>query len=174
MQEFYTLASAVSTKTFQQRLLHAGMPQEPDFPSELERLAAMGRVRGFILLLKHNAIAYSLWYVHDNTLTLDKTGFDPEYAELNPGTVLMYLSLQALFAEHRFQILDFGSGYYDYKALFATDRMRCADLIYLRRTPINLTLVLAHAGLNTLSELLKRGLDAVGLKLKIKKLMRKI
>ena len=110
MQELHTRASAVSTKTFQQRLLDAGMPQEPDFPSELERLAAMGRVRGFILLLKHNPIAYSLWYAHDNTLTLDKTGFDPKYAELDPGTVLMYLSLQALFAEHCFQILDFGSG----------------------------------------------------------------
>jgi CelD/BcsL family acetyltransferase involved in cellulose biosynthesis len=171
MQEFCTLSRAISEKTYQQRLLDAGIPQTKDFPGELERLAVSGRVRGYILLHGNVPTAYALCYVHRDTLTLDKMGFDPEYAHLHPGTVLTYLMIERLLGEHEFRILDFGSGHFEYKALFSTDSVRCADIIYLRRTLHNLILVLAHRGLDTVSETLKELLDVLGLRARIRKLI---
>jgi CelD/BcsL family acetyltransferase involved in cellulose biosynthesis len=171
MREFYALSRAVSEKTYQQKLLDAGIPVEKDFPDQLQHRAAGAGVRGYVLLHDQVPAAYALWYVYGETVTLDKMGYDPKYADLNPGTVLTYLSLQRLFAEQRFKTLDFGAGYYDYKELFATDSIRCADVIYLRRTAVNLLAVCSHAALEIVSDLLKRMLAAVGLKAKVKKLI---
>lgn len=169
MQEFLALSSAVSSKTFQQRLLDAGIPQRKDFPAQLASQAACGRVRGYILF--HNGIpaAYALCYAHGDTLTLDKMGFDPVYAPLNAGTVLTYVIVQRLFAAHQFRIFDFGSGHFEYKALFATDSVRCAEVIYLRRTVRNLTVTLTHAGLGIVSTTLKGVLAVLGLKARARK-----
>ena len=171
MREFYALSSAVSRKTYQQRLLDAGIPQGKSFPVELERRAAKGQVRGYVLLHKHVPVAYGLCYVHGDTLTLDKMGFDPDYAYTNAGTVLTYFIIQRLFAAQQFRIFDFGSGHYEYKALFATNSVRCADVIFMRPTLLNLTTALSHSGLNTISELLKHLLEVFGLKARVRRLI---
>jgi CelD/BcsL family acetyltransferase involved in cellulose biosynthesis len=169
MQEFYMLARAVSEKTYQQRLLDAGIPQDKEFPLELNRRAARGGVHGYILMHANVPVAYALCYVHGDTLTLDKMGFDPQYAELHPGTVLTYLVLERLFTQSSIRILDFGGGYFEYKALFSTHSVRCADIIYLRRGLRNLSLVLVHAALGALSRTLNQVLDMLGLKARIRK-----
>jgi len=167
MQEFYTLSRAVSKKTYQQRLLDAGIPEGEEFPLELNTRGARGEVQSYVLLHCTVPIAYTLCYVYGDTISLHRMGFDPQYAELNPGTVLTYLMIERLYAQARFRIFDFGSGYFEYKAFFSTHSVRCAEIIYLRRTWRNLTLVLAHAALNAVSRTLKRVLDLLGLKARI-------
>ena len=172
MQEFYALSRSVSEKTYQQRLLDAGIPQGKEFPLELNRRAARGEIQGYVLMHCTLPVAYALCYVHGDTITLDKTGFDPEYAEMHPGTVLTYLIIERLFAQPRFRIYDFGSGYFEYKAFFSTHSVRCAEIIYLRRTLRNLALVLAHATLDAVSRTLKQVLDVLGLKARVIKWIR--
>jgi hypothetical protein len=99
MWEHCSLAGAVSGKTYQQKLLDAGIPQQEDFVLELERLAERGAVRGYILLHGGVPASYALCHAYSDTLTYDKTGFDPQFAHLHPGTVLIYLIVQGLFAE---------------------------------------------------------------------------
>jgi hypothetical protein len=171
MQAFLALSSAVSRKTFQQRLLDAGIPQDKTFPIELAQRAASGQVYGYILLHKDVPAAYALCYAHGDTLTLDKMGFDPQFSRVNAGTVLTYLLIERLFAAQRFRVFDFGSGHYEYKALFATHSIRCADVMHLRRTVRNLAVVSAHAGLELVSEGLKNLLDVVGLKARLRRLL---
>jgi CelD/BcsL family acetyltransferase involved in cellulose biosynthesis len=168
IREFHALARALSAKTYQQRLLDAGIARDEGFAAELDRLAARGAVRGYLLMYQGSAISYILCYLHRDTLTVDKMGFDPQFAHLHPGTVLTYLVLRRLFDEQEFRVFDFGSGYYEYKEFFATGIVPCADILYLRRTVRNLMIVLAHNGLNRVSEGLKRILDLLGLKARVK------
>jgi len=129
--------------------------------------AARGEVQGYVLMQSTLPVAYALCYVHGDTVTLDKMGFDPKYAEMHPGTVLTYLIIEKLFTQPRFRVFDFGSGYFEYKAFFSTHSVRCAEIIYLRRNLRNFTLVLAHAALNAVSRTLKQVLDVLGLKARI-------
>jgi Acetyltransferase (GNAT) domain len=167
MPEFYALSRTVSKKTYQQRLLDAGIPQGTEFPLELNMRAARGEVQGYVLTRSTLPVAYALCYVRGDTVTLDKMGFDPKYADMHPGTVLTYLIIERLFAQRCFRVFDFGSGYFEYKAFFSTHSVRCAEIIYLRRNLRNFTLVLTHAALNAVSRTLKRVLDVLGLKARI-------
>jgi hypothetical protein len=171
MRDYHSLARAISAKTYQYRLLDAGIPEHDDFAVELERLAAYGAVRGYILFQGGIPASYTLCYAYGDTLTLDKTGFDPQFARLHPGTTLTYLMLQRLFEERRFRVFDFGSGDFKYKEFFSTGSVRCADLMYLRSTPRNLALILAHRGLRILSSALKGLLDMFGMKARVRKLV---
>ena len=174
MAEFYSLARAVSQKTYQERLLDAGIPRAKDFPLELERLARTSGVRGYILMHQSLPMAYALCFAHGDTLTLDKTGYDPQYAHLNPGTVLTYLMIERLFQKQEFRVFDFGTGYYEYKALFSSGRVPCADIMYLRRTLRNFVLVFSHAGLDRASRIIKKGLAGLGIKSRVKKWIRRL
>jgi CelD/BcsL family acetyltransferase involved in cellulose biosynthesis len=174
IRQFYALARALSEKTYQQKLLDAGIAHDEGFADELDRKAARGAVRGYLLAHEGSAVSYILCYVHRDTLTVDKMGFDPRFAQLHPGTVLTYLVLRRVFEQQEFRVFDFGSGYYEYKEFFSTGTVRCADIFYLRSTVRNLVVVLAHAGLNRVSEGLKKILDFLGLKARVKKLIHRL
>jgi len=174
IRQFYMFARALSEKTYQQKLLDAGIARDESFAAELDRRAARGAVRGYLLMCEGSALAYMLCWVHRDTLTVDKMGFDPRFARLHPGTVLTYLVLQSLFEHQEFCIFDLGSGYYEYKEFFSTGIVRCADIFYLRRTVGNLVVVLAHAGLNRVSEGLKKILDVLGIKAGVKRLIHRL
>ncbi len=171
MPEFQRLAAQVSQKTYQHRLLGLSIPDDAEHLRELSDLAAADRLRGYILMHRGTPVAYNVCVGLGGTLTVDKTGFDPEFARLHPGTVLQFLSIERLFAEGRFRIYDFGSGDFRYKEFFATGSLWCADILYLRRSLRNLALACAHHSLNRVSEGIKGALDLIGLKDRIKKLL---
>jgi Acetyltransferase (GNAT) domain len=170
MGEFHRLALALSRKTYQHRMLDAGIPDEPEFGRTLEALARRDQVRGFILLSGDKPVSYALCVATDTTLTLDKTGFDPDFSHCHPGTVLTYLAIERLFGD-RFRTYDFGSGDFGYKQFYSTGNIWCADILYLERTLRNRVVVYTHHGLNCFSEGLKSFLDRLGLKARIKKLL---
>jgi hypothetical protein len=171
MARFQHLAAQVSRQTYQHRLLGLSIPDGEQYLRELSDLAAEDRLRGYILMQRGTPVAYNLCVGLGSTLTLDKTGFDPEFAGWHPGTVLQFLTIERLYAEQRFRIYDFGSGDFRYKEFFATGSVRCADILYLRRSLRILAVVAAHHALDFVSDGLKGILDAVGLKDRVKKLL---
>jgi CelD/BcsL family acetyltransferase involved in cellulose biosynthesis len=45
-------------------------------------------------------------------------GHDPAFGQFSPGTVLLFLILERLFAERRFRVFDFGGMAAEYKVFF--------------------------------------------------------
>lgn len=174
MSEFLVLARRVSEKTYQERLLDAGIPATGWYREQILQAAARDEVRGYLLFHQGQPVAYALCAADEDTLVVERIGFDPDFAYLNPGTVLLYLLLEKLFAGKRFHILDLGRGEFPYKEHYATGNIPCAEIYYFRRSASNLLLVCAHAAAEMLSGALKSGLEVLGLKDKVRRWLHRL
>ena len=141
MDEFVRLALPLSQRTYQARLLDAGLPESETARAEMRELAWQDRVRAFLLFLVGKGVAYLYLPVERDTLVYAHLGHDPDHAGLSPGTVLQLAALETLFAENRFRYFDFTEGEGAHKALFRTDSVRCASFLMLRPSWINRTLL---------------------------------
>jgi CelD/BcsL family acetyltransferase involved in cellulose biosynthesis len=65
-------------------------------------------------------------------------GYDPEVADISPGSVLQYEAMRELMEEGRFRLFDFTEGEGQHKRLFSTGELECVDLLLLKRTATNL------------------------------------
>jgi hypothetical protein len=135
---FHRHARAVSARSYQERQLGAGLPDGPGARAEMCRLAADDALRSWVLFLGGRPIAYLHAPAEGDTLIYAHLGYDPDFAELSPGTVLQFEAMRQLMAERRFRWFDFTEGDGQHKRLFATGALECVDLLLLRRTPANL------------------------------------
>jgi len=172
MSDFFHLARSVSVKTYQEKLLDAGLPNSKEFLMEMEKLAREGNVRGFILFYNDQPVAYLYCPISNGVLIYAFLGYDPEYMRFSVGTILQWLALEYLFEERCFSFFDFTEGQSDHKKLFATDSIRCVNVFFLRKNLPNLFLLQSHRAVDYFSKFIGDKLDQFGLKVKIKKLMR--
>jgi hypothetical protein len=130
--EFLRLVRPLDARTYQARLLGAGLPQGQKAERDAMQLAADDRLRAFLLFLGPEPVAYLYLPVEGQTLVYSHLGYSPEHAQLSPGTVLQLAALEQLFAERRFRYFDFTEGDGDHKAKFGTDSVDCASFVLLR------------------------------------------
>ena len=160
MDEFYRHARGVSALTYQERLLRAGLPEGPEELAEMCALAARGEALGWLLWVDGRPISYLYAPAEGASLVYAFLGYDPDFADFSPGTVLQLEAMRQLMDERRFAWFDFAEGEGRHKQLFATGRVACVDLLLVRRTLANLA---AGHGLNAFdgaAELAKRTLAA--------------
>jgi len=169
MDEFHRLAYELSARTYQARLLDSGLPEVGRFRQILSQCPD---ARGYVLIHAGRPIAYIFCSARDGNLFYDYVGYDPDYQQWSPGTVLQYLALESLFAEGRFRTFDFTEGDGPHKEFFANRSTLCADIHYFRKTARNFLLVYLHSGLHSTSSAAARLLDRVGLKAHLKKMIR--
>jgi CelD/BcsL family acetyltransferase involved in cellulose biosynthesis len=172
VEPYYQLAREVSHKTYQERLLNVGLPEGEDFLREIKDQAARDQFRGYILFHQEKPVAYLYCPIQDRILLYRNLGYDPEYRQWSPGTVLQYVVLERVFAEGRYQMFDFTEGEGAHKEFFSTGSIQCADIYYLRPTLRNRLLLRTHSGLKTFSANTVKALDRFGVKSKIKQLIR--
>jgi len=174
METFFELALSLSAKTYQERLLGAGLPNDPAFKNEVLKDAEHNEARGFILFLHHEPVAYVFSHCNDGIVFYSYVGYDPEAHELSPGTVLQYLILESLFKQKAFKIFDFTEGDGQHKVFFGSDRIQCAKTYFFRNTVQNWTLVLLHYLFNQGVSAIGNLLNQLGIKGKIRKLIRNL
>jgi len=150
IEAFAALAAPLSRKSYQHRLLDAGLPVDDRFRLEMSTRAAVDRVRAFLLFRQGRAVAYLYLPVAEDMLIYAYLGYDPEEADLSPGTVLQLEAIRLLAEEGRYLRLDFTEGEGQHKRLFATGGIACADVLLLRWTLKNRFAVGALAGFDTL------------------------
>lgn len=139
---FYPLARAVSAKTYQERLLDAGLPEDAASVANLHALASADGLRAWLLLLGGQPVAYLCCTAQGSALRYDHVGHDPAWNDWSPGTVLQAAAMQALF-DDRFARFDFTEGEGQHKRLFATGGVDCVDLLLLQPTLANRATVAA-------------------------------
>jgi len=138
MAQFHRDARIVSVKTYQERLLGAGLPDGPDALAEMEALARRDQARGWLLFVDGRPVSYLYAPAQGETLVYAYLGYDPGFADLSPGSVLQLEAMRGLMAEKRFGLFDFTEGEGQHKRQFATGRIDCVDLLLVQPTLANL------------------------------------
>ncbi|MDQ8756402.1 GNAT family N-acetyltransferase [Sphingosinicella sp. LHD-64] len=163
MAEFHRLARQVSARTYQERLLDAGLPEGSEALTRLEALARRDAVRGWVLLVDDEPISYLHAPAEGEVLLYAHLGYDPDFADFSPGTVLQVEAMRQLMGERRFAWFDFTEGDGAHKRLFATGSIDSVDLLLLRRTPANLLLGRTLDGFDHAVRFAKRAAGATGM-----------
>ncbi len=173
MAEFYRLAREVSVLTYQEKMLDAGLPVEPEYIDELNELAAADSVRAYVLFLHGKPIAYLCCPVVNGVLLYSYLGYDPRHADLSPGTVLQYLVFESLFDEKRFRAFDFTEGQGEHKKFFGTQATPCADICYFPASLPAQFWVRLHRAFDRGSIAAAALLDRMGVKSRLKRFLRR-
>ncbi len=173
IEEFLGFARALSAKTFQERLLDAGLPAGEEYRRDLLALAAKDKLRAYLLFHAGQPVAYLLTEVRDPDILLYRyLGYDPAFRSWSPGTVLHFKAFEKLFAEGGLRMLDFTEGEGTHKKFFATGSKLCADIYFFRGSLKNRLILRSHALLDAVSRRLTSLLDRIGLKARLKKFIR--
>lgn len=172
MLAFHREAVAISRQTYQTQLLGAGLPDNPAFVQSMQDKAARGEARGYLLRDQGQAVAFAWCAARGSTLVYEVIGYRPEQAERSPGTVLLYLILEELFALGRYPVLDFGPGHAFYKEAFATRHTDFADAYLLRAGWGHRWRLWLHRRVDGFSEAVGAWLERHGWKRRIRQAMR--
>ena len=172
MAEYHRLAREVSAKTYQEKLVDAGLPDGDAFLDQITEMADKDAIRGYILFMGGKPVAYHHCPVEGRVIIYERTGYDPDYRHLRPGLTLLYLMIERLFTTGRFSRLDFGKGEFPYKETFSTGSVPCADIYHFRRTLANYALVFGHTALYATGTAFAGILDCLHLKERLKKMVR--
>lgn len=156
IEDFHRLARRVSRKTYQEKLLDAGLPEGDEALAEMRRLAARNGVRAWLLFLDGEPVSYLYAPADGKTLIYAHLGYDPEFAAYSPGAVLQFEAMRQAIEEGRFRRFDFTEGDGRHKRQFATGSVDCADLLLLRPTAANRALIAALKAFDGVVELAKR------------------
>ena len=171
---FLPRARELSAKTYQERLLDAGLPTTEAFTNEALARADRGAVRAYLMFLSDKPVSYLYLPVDDGRVVYAYLGYDPAVADHSPGTVLQLLAMERLFAEKRFQLFDFTEGAGQHKEMFATHVQNCIDLLILKRSLATQLVVRSHAAFEWAGAQASNALDTLGVKKQLKRLMRSL
>ena len=173
MQEFLLHATQLTEKTYQTKLLDAGLPADKEYRTQVIEMASQNKVRAFLLFKENQPVSYLLLDAVGDTLVYRYLGYDPNESKTSPGTVLHWLALQYLTDHDQFKYLDFTEGEGQQKRTFGTESVYCANIYWLNKNAKNLVLVYGQVMLNRLSTSLGSMLDSIGIKTKLKKFLRR-
>lgn len=172
VETFLDAALPLSAKTYQARLLDAGLPDSPENRQSMLEAAERGQMRCFLLWVGKGPIAYLSLPVIGKTLVYAHLGYDPEYARLSPGTVLQLLALEPLFAENAYAFFDFTEGEGAHKAMFGTDSVECSSFVLLRPTIANRALLSARTSFDAVVEVARSVAQRTGVFSRIRSALR--
>jgi CelD/BcsL family acetyltransferase involved in cellulose biosynthesis len=172
IDEFHALARDLSARTYQERLLDAGLPDGAEALAAMRALARADRARGWLLFLEGAPIAYLWAPAQGLTLIYAHLGYDPAFADFSPGTVLQLEAMRQLMSEGRFRLFDFTEGEGQHKSLFATGGIDCVDLLLVRPSPANLLAGHLLGWFDGAVALAKRATGALGLSRRLRRLGR--
>lgn len=177
-EEFHRLARAISEQTYQEKLLDAGLPNDPLRREEMFEAAGEGRMRGYLIFLRDQPVAYLCCPIRNGIVTYGYLGYRTEFADMSPGTVLLWLAMEDLFQEGTHRLFDFTEGgdrgQHSQKRLFSTTSVPCADVYVFKWSTANLAIVVIHAFVEWLSGSIGSVLGSLGLKQSVKAWIRKV
>ncbi|MGH9467216.1 MAG: GNAT family N-acetyltransferase [Terriglobales bacterium] len=109
VEPFLQVAGALSRRSYQHRLLRAGLRSPERLRPRLEVAARQGWLRSYVLWCNNTACSFLLGYQYRGRYEYASIGYDPEWAKWSVGTVLQWLVLQDMFAHDCPEVFDFGS-----------------------------------------------------------------
>ena len=174
LEAFQRTALPLAANTYQERLFKKGLPNTDAFHTDLRERARTGRARGYLLDGPNGKpIAYIYATLDGPLVTFEHLGYDLAYSKLSPGVVLQIAVLEDLFRARCAKIFDFGEGEGQHKTTFGSESTACGDLYFFPKTARGLELFAGQALAHTVSRAAVRALSRLGLREKVKRLMRR-
>jgi CelD/BcsL family acetyltransferase involved in cellulose biosynthesis len=141
VEAFMADSVPLSRRTYQTRLLDAGLPEGKDAIAGMKALARHDLMRAYILYLEGQPISYLYLPTTGGIVTYAYLGYDPNHAHLSVGTVLQMEALERLFAEKRYRYFDFTEGEGAHKQMFGTASVAACSFFLLRPSVTNRLLI---------------------------------
>lgn len=170
---FARIAGALSARTYQSRLLGAGLPVDDAALAAMRARAGRGAMRAFVLFHRDRPAAFLHLPARGDALLYAHLGYEPDLAALSPGTVLQWAALERLFGEGAFGLFDFTEGDGAHKRLFGRESVACADLMLLRPGWRNRLLAASLPRFDRLVADAAAGAAAGGIKPALRRLLRR-
>ncbi|TPG54877.1 GNAT family N-acetyltransferase [Sphingomonas glacialis] len=161
--DFHAVARGISQRTYQERLLGGGLPDDAAFVRAMTEQAAADQVRAWLLYVAGEPAAYLYCPIAGGTVRYDHVGHDPAFNDLSPGGVLMLEAMRDLYAEPGLRRFDFTEGDGQHKRSFATAGVACVDLLLLRPTLANRATIAALEAFDRGALWAKRAVARLGL-----------
>lgn len=169
---YFNDAEKVAIKTYQ-RALGVGFNPTPLHHTQATLAARKGWFRGHVLYSGSTPVAFQEDYLCDSHVFNPYVGYDPAFRDMNPGTVLLVKSWEALGKTSRAAIYDFGFGEGVYKERLADVCICEGELLLFAPTVKNLLFFVILSVNNVIDTTIKRALSSLGIYDAIKKFWRR-
>jgi Acetyltransferase (GNAT) domain len=175
IESFLRDGEAISRLTYQ---WNVGQRLCDDEPTRrlYHRLAKEGQLRSYLLYVSGRPAAFARGELVDGTYSYQTPGFDPQYAKLSVGIVLLAWVIRDLIENTSCRIFDFGQGGDEvgYKSRFGNAAVTCRLLELGRWTrPFSLALILLQEGLVAAKNLVSWIIGDGKFRLRLKKAIRR-
>jgi hypothetical protein len=121
-------------RTTYQRALGTGFAYTPERRAVTAVGLEHGWLRGYLLSLRGEPIAFWLCSVYRGTMLIRLTGYDQAYADLRIGLFLLMKAIEDAIADPSIEIVDFGPGDAAYKLQFSSESHLERDLVIFAPT----------------------------------------
>jgi CelD/BcsL family acetyltransferase involved in cellulose biosynthesis len=156
VNEFVQSALRISEHSWKRQIDRTTALEQRIDAGILRDLAGRTLLRSYLLTCSGKPAAYVIGYQDGGVFHYSDIGFDEEFAQFSPGSVLLYLLLEDLYSHCPPQFVNFGIGDSDYKHLFGNSHIPDVSVLLLRKTARHQLLVSASAGLSRLRAFGKR------------------
>jgi hypothetical protein len=163
----------VSKKTYQWHLLGQGVGASPLQHRKLSHAAGLGILRSYVLYANDRPIAFRVGYAYRGTYFSQAVGFDPEFAKLQIGIYLFTETIADLASDPGITRYDFLYGDAPHKERLSNAARLEQHFYLVPRTPRRTVAALLFQGLNSASAAVGNFLEELGLKQRVKKLLRR-
>ena len=160
---FHAIARGVSAKTYQEKLLDCGLPDDAAFRQEMAMRGVGGSARAWLLYVGEAPAAYLYCPIDTGTVIYEYVGHDPAFADLSPGAVLHVEAMRDLCGETGLTRFDFTEGEGQHKRGLSTGGVAACDLLLLAPTLGNRAAAAGLAGFDGSIALAKRAVKRLGL-----------
>jgi CelD/BcsL family acetyltransferase involved in cellulose biosynthesis len=129
-----TKAQLVSAKSWQTRRL--GGLRIQNTPSALaywQAIAHMGGFRSYLTEREGQPIAFVLGVQWNGRFIYEEPGYDPAFADLSPGMVILLRAIEELYARNTPKVFDFGFGHAEYKQILGSRMSQSGPVLLIRR-----------------------------------------
>lgn len=165
----------VIMQTSYQRGLGVGFRDSAESRDQLRRRAERGWLRGYILYLADNPVAFWIGDVNHQTFRSDYTGYKSDYSNISPGMYLMLKTIEQ-FCDDPARIvteIDLAVGYAEYKEMLGNRKWNESAVYLFAPSFRGKSLRTVHGIATRVNASLKRMLERLGLLKKIKKRWRR-
>jgi hypothetical protein len=148
--------SRIGQHSWQARALGSLIGNDDRHRAKFEDLADRRLLRAYYLTSEGVPCAFAIGYQFEGVFHLVQTEFDDRFAELSPGTVLLYYVIEDLHNHRSPTLLNFGIGDATYKRRFADQEDGDAAVLCFRPSLRNFTIKASHASFQAAIRTAKR------------------
>ena len=138
-----------------------------------QSIARLGWLRSYLLICSGKPAAYIIGYQYKGRYYYEYIGYDQNWSQLSPGTVLTYLMIEDLHRSDRPEILDFGYGENTYKQIFGNYSYEADNTGVVRKGSKMHVVMLVQLALSRLYISVSEILAKTGLDKKARKLLKR-